>query len=1016
MPDWGGGMVASLNLETPDGPMRIHNVYNKTQAGTTAFFQELTMHCCGDNDILIGDFNLHHELWSGPSIKPEKVSLAAKKLTDKTQEAGMMMCVKPGTATYTKSKNNPYESTLDLVFVGKAWCSPEPVWSVLQVTGFNKSDHRVCETLIDATPRVDVNIFRLWNQTDTKKYRADAKRLTERVRLMPLQKRSEIDDSLAAFTSGLEDVIQQCVPSRDSYQHEPPKPTPHPNATATPRLWGIWQTARWPKDRSKPVVQSFTPDFECEGEKASTPEAKADMYGKAIYGPGKLDRSTAVDPLPVETYEAPHTSLDEADFHFCEEGEVGRLISILPKRKSSGSDDIANEALKMAKDIITPYLEALFKACGQLGYFPKYLKKSKSILFFKEGKEANDPKAYRPISLLSSIGKLFEKMIANRLIKIHKMYCSDDARNPLPLMQFGGLPGRSTTLALQAIACFVQNAWRWENPNRRQRRWMRRFASILGLDISGAYPRVDRDALIKALVSKGIPLYIVRCIHSFLCDRKTTLLIPGHGPQEFYENGGLPQGSCLSPILFLIFAAPLLEPLGPLEGFEGFDVRFIAFVDDTYILVASKSHRENCRILEIAHQRLIDWAEAHSVKFGPEKYNFMNFVYPEGGRTNQAQVRERPNIEGLPPDAALFEKKWLKILGVKVDHTLSWKQQVESILEKAEKARQRLQWTSSSVRGHNLGNMRRMYVAMVQSILAYATPAWGFRPRIEKDYPHMHISATLLHDLDKWQQRCLRFIAGAFRTSPHMVMYKELFLHKLSDMIYYKALQHYALNATSVHMAMFHGDPRGGEKGALWAIAKEAQPLLDAARERFEKKHDPKEKPGAWEDGKYEKDRTQAIKNEAKKQLHHCSATAWKAYQAKHKSDFSLHNFALKGDWGAKHLERYKKLNRKQCSILLHCRTGFIGLSKYVSMVNRNILPRCRRGCNADETVKHYFERCTDQTMVEARDQLQSETGESDTGRLLENHPLQAADFALKYFNIEQFSGKKPPPTSQPSK
>lgn len=129
----------------------------------------------------------------------------------------------------------------------------------------------------------------------------------------------------------------------------------------------------------------------------------------------------------------------------------------------------------------------------------------------------------------------------------------------------------------------------------------------------------------------------------------------------------------------------------PLEGFEGFDVRFIAFVDDTYILVASKSHRENCRILEIAHQRLIDWAEAHSVKFGPEKYNFMNFVYPEGGRTNQAQVRERPNIEGLPPDAALFEKKWLKILGVKVDHTLSWKQQVESILEKAEKARQRLQ-------------------------------------------------------------------------------------------------------------------------------------------------------------------------------------------------------------------------------------------------------------------------------------------------------------------------------------
>lgn len=1010
MPDWGQGMVASLNLETPDGPMRIHNVYNKKQAGTTAFFEQLTLHCCGDNDILIGDFNLHHELWSGPSIERKKVSLAAKILAGRTQEADMMMCVKPGAATYTKSKNNSYESTLDLVFVGKAWCSPEPVWSVLKVPGFDECDHRVCETWIDATPRVDVNIFRLWNQTDVKEYRAGAKNLTERVRLMPLQTRTEIDRSLAAFVSGLEDVIQQCVPSRDSYQHEPPKPTPHPNATATPRLWGIWQTARWPKNRSKPVVQSFTPNFEWEGKKASTAEAKADMFGESIYGPGKLSRLEAVDPLPVETYEAPHTSLDETDFHFCEEGEVGRLISSLPKRKSSGSDGIANEALKMAKDIITPYLEAFFKACGQLGYFPKYLKKSKSILFFKEGKEANDPKAYRPIALLSSIGKLFEKMIADRLIKIHKSYRSNDPRNPLPLMQFGGLPGRSTTLALQAVTCFVQNTWRLEKLNRREKRYLRRFASILGLDISGAYPRVDRDALIKALVSKGIPLYMVRCIHSFLCDRTTTLLIPGHGPQEFFENGGLPQGSCLSPILFLIFAAPLLEPL---EGFDEFQVQFLAFVDDTYILVASKSHKENCKILEIAHRRLIDWAEAHSVKFGPEKYGLMHFLPPKGRNANQPQVKERPCIEGLPPNKILFKENWLKILGVKVDHTLSWKKDVEDIKEKAEKAKQRLQWTSSSVRGHNLVGMRRMYLAMVQSILTYAAPVWGFRPRVETSCPQ--INANLLHELDKWQQQCLRFIAGAFKSTPRMVIYKELFVHKLSDVLYYKALEHYALNVSSVHMTIFHGDPQDGDKGALYAVAAEAQKLLDPARKRFEKRHDPKKKPGAWEDSKYAEDRKRAIKKEAKKQLNDCSAAAWKAYQAEFKSDFNLYNFALNGDWGPENLERYKKLNRKQCTILLQCRTGFIGLQKYLSMRKLVSLPRCRRGCSADETVKHMFERCRDPTLVEARIKLQSETGESDTGLLLENHPVQAANFAIEYFNLDQFSGKKPPPTSQPS-
>lgn len=98
--------------------------------------------------------------------------------------------------------------------------------------------------------------------------------------------------------------------------------------------------------------------------------------------------------------------------------------------------------------------------------------------------------------------------------------------------------------------------------------------------MSGAFPHADRIILMRILVEKGIPGYIIKIIWSWLCDRQTALEIPGHEAQLYFENGGLPQGSCLSPLLFLIFAAPLFD-VAKLMGRAVFDI--FAFVDDTCI-------------------------------------------------------------------------------------------------------------------------------------------------------------------------------------------------------------------------------------------------------------------------------------------------------------------------------------------------------------------------------------------------------------------------------------------------
>lgn len=347
-------------------------------------------------------------------------------------------------------------------------------------------------------------------------------------------------------------------------------------------------TKRWARQarrRAQPTQNPFTPDFNYRGKTAKTAHEKADMYMDAIYGQGNASRERSVHPeLPqnIDCSFLPGHDLERmvpGDENMS--GEVLTAIKSQTDRKATGVDIIGNEALKMVGHVIAPYLEDIFSACLSKGHYPKWLKFSRTILFLKPGKPADRPTSYRPIALLTSIGKVLEKLIVNR---VKRAADSLPKSCILPLRQFGGLSGKSTTAAIHNLINFVLTAWAKAQE-----------VSCLGLDISGAFSHVDRNILIKMLVDKGVPGYVVRIIWSWLCDRQTVLEIPGHQCQLFFENGGLPQGSCLSPLLSLIFAGPLFD----VDRFKVnaiFDI--YAFVDDTYIIVRSCSFKKNCEVLE----------------------------------------------------------------------------------------------------------------------------------------------------------------------------------------------------------------------------------------------------------------------------------------------------------------------------------------------------------------------------------------------------------------------------------
>ena len=138
-------------------------------------------------------------------------------------------------------------------------------------------------------------------------------------------------------------------------------------------------------------------------------------------------------------------------------------------------------------------------------------------------------------------------------------------------------------------------------------------------------------------------------------------------------NVGIPQGSPLSPDLFLYFAVPLIKSFDQKPGF-GTRVTLLSYVDDTYLLVTSESYEQNCALLKRHFKEVTDWADLNKVSFEPSKYEVMHFQHPWDKKKKEGRFEEVPDIvEGIQ------EKTSMTILGVEVDYQLTWAKHVKSV-------------------------------------------------------------------------------------------------------------------------------------------------------------------------------------------------------------------------------------------------------------------------------------------------------------------------------------------------
>ena len=353
-------------------------------------------------------------------------------------------------------------------------------------------------------------------------------------------------------------------------------------AASTPK--GIWKIAKWASNRQANPTATITPSLtKQDGSLEVNPKGKAELLRNSFFPP---PISADLGDISDYNYPAPYQCPSIT------ESEVERAVHRAAPNKAPGTDGITNGILQKTLDLLLPALCQLFNASWNMGYFPQHFRRSITVVLRKPGKEDYSvPKSYRPIALLNTVGKALEAVIGAR-----PMYLADKY-NLLPTMHIGGRRMASTEHAIHLLLERIHNAWK-----------QNQVASLLLLDVSGAFDNVSHPRLLHNLRKRRIDPTTVRWISSFLSNRTTTLVLPEFTAKAIEVHTGIPQGSPLSPILYLFYNADLLEQCASRQ------VSTLGYIDDASLLAVGKTVQHNTQALKVAHQKAEDWAK--EARFG----------------------------------------------------------------------------------------------------------------------------------------------------------------------------------------------------------------------------------------------------------------------------------------------------------------------------------------------------------------------------------------------------------------
>lgn len=473
----------------------------------------------------------------------------------------------------------------------------------------------------------------------------------------------------------------------------------------------IFKAMDYTKDKKVDVIPRLQSD---SGVMANSFAEKCSTLRETLFPkPPEAPPPTWHDYAPKNRWEWPE--LDPKELEAACSGQI--------KGKTPGPDainqDIIIAAYKACPDVFYRVFGLLFNS----GYHPKCWRQAIGAILKKPGKpDYTVPKAYRVISLLNCLGKINERIVAKRL-----GFLAEKTSKLLHPSQIGGRLKKSAIDAALLLSNIVE-----------ENKLSNRITSTLFLDIKGAFDHVVKNRLLSLLKGKGLPVSLISWVASFLNDRRLSLSFNGQREDFRPIETGIPQGSPISPILFLIYISEL---------FPSQAVIFLSYIDDISLTTSSTSVKRNTKILEREAKNLYDFGASMGITFDLSKTELIHF----------ATTKKAKNCGLELPDFTLIQpKESVRWLGVYFDNKLKFKTHVNTLVSKARYALYRLNRLTTVSLGLGPHAMRQLYMACITSITDYGSQLWYKPEGVD----------SLLKPIQDIQNMALRKILGCFKTSP----------------------------------------------------------------------------------------------------------------------------------------------------------------------------------------------------------------------------------------------------------
>ena len=467
-----------------------------------------------------------------------------------------------------------------------------------------------------------------------------------------------------------------------------------------------------------PTSKQALPPLELNGNIYTEQQEKANLLNTFFCEQTILNDQNAV--LPNVT---PYAVMSHLANIVLNPSEVKSVLKYLATGKATGPNGLNNRVLKELANEISNPLCSLFNYSLSFGSFPSQWKDANISPIPKKG-DLSLVTNHRPVSLLNAESKVFERLVFKYLFN----HLRDN--NILTPLQSGFIPGDSTVNQLT----FLYNTFCRALDEGKEIR-------VVFCDIKKAFDRVWHAGLLHKLRACGVSDSLLNWFHDYLSNRRQRVIIPGANSDWAYTKAGVPQGSVLGPLLFLVYINDIVHDIGS-------NIRL--FADDTSLYIIVNDPETSADLLSVDLKKIEDWADKWLVIFQPPK--------------TESQVISRKLIKPAHPplnmqNQQITDVETHKHLGLYFSNDGHWHDQIQYVKEKA--------WARINVMRRLKFRLDRksleiIYTAFIRPLLEYGDVVWDNCAQYEKE------------ELEKIQHEAARIATGATRLVSLHSLYAEI--------------------------------------------------------------------------------------------------------------------------------------------------------------------------------------------------------------------------------------------------